>query len=414
MGGSSSSSGSSSGSNSGGNKSSKKSTKKKSNSTSKYFKSTSTPKASAPIADKGMDSREAAYVKPAAKKKAINTPKDNSSGSAKTTKLASPVIKSSTSQKNAKVIASKPEKPISVDAEYDIQTRARDEQIGLQSKPSALAIKSKDTKSVATTIVAPKPVEEKKPSFIESATEAVKGLASLGPTSQIGKAIIADKYRNDEPSYNQEYWAGQRAKGVSQVDMKAQQDKIGMNKAYSGDVVVTDDMKRKASDDLKRITGSMATLQNGGVTKTEEKSGFFGEKLKTDYDYKGGPVITTKATDPVVKGYRLGDKTSTTFVDGVEVATKTGNDPLGKDAKVTKPDIAGQINDQAKIEPMDKLSTVADIQNAIETTTDKKELAALHKRLRALMRSNKTRTQFGGLRVGEAEVESTKLSGMRI
>ena len=51
--------------------------------------------------------------------------------------------------------------------------------------------------------------------------------------------IIKDKYRNDEVSYNQAYWATQRASGVSQADMKAKQDSIGMKKAYSGDRVPT-------------------------------------------------------------------------------------------------------------------------------------------------------------------------------
>jgi len=50
---------------------------------------------------------------------------------------------------------------------------------------------------------------------------------------------IKDKYRNDDVSYNQAYWATQRASGVSQADMKAEQDRIGMKKAYSGDRVPT-------------------------------------------------------------------------------------------------------------------------------------------------------------------------------
>lgn len=40
-------------------------------------------------------------------------------------------------------------------------------------------------------------------------------------------------------SYNQAYWATQRASGVSQADMKAEQDSIGIKKAYSGDRVPT-------------------------------------------------------------------------------------------------------------------------------------------------------------------------------
>ena len=52
-------------------------------------------------------------------------------------------------------------------------------------------------------------------------------------------AVKNDKYRNDDVSYNQAYWATQRASGVSQADMKAEQDRIGMKKAYSGDRVPT-------------------------------------------------------------------------------------------------------------------------------------------------------------------------------
>ena len=51
--------------------------------------------------------------------------------------------------------------------------------------------------------------------------------------------VIKDKYRNDGVSYNQAYWASQRASGVSQSAMKAEQDRIGMKKAYSGDRVPT-------------------------------------------------------------------------------------------------------------------------------------------------------------------------------
>ena len=51
--------------------------------------------------------------------------------------------------------------------------------------------------------------------------------------------VIKDKYRNDDVSYNQAYWASQRASNVSQADMKAEQDRIGMKKAYSGDRVPT-------------------------------------------------------------------------------------------------------------------------------------------------------------------------------
>ena len=131
--------------------------------------------------------------------------------------------------------------------------------------------------------------------------------------------------------------------------MKAEMDKVGINKAYSGDKVITKANSDTAALKIKKVTGSMATLENGGVTKTEKKSGLLGEKLDTTYAYKGGPKIVTKATDPTIGGINLGKKTSTTFVDGTEYATKTGRDPLGRDAKVTRPETAGHITDTVKI-----------------------------------------------------------------
>lgn len=277
--------------------------------------------------------------------------------------------------------------------------------------------------------------------YAAKAAEGKEG-GVLGKVSGIAGAIVADKYRNDETSYNQAYWASRLAGGATQAELAAEQKAIGMKKAYSGDVVVTPDMQKKAADDLKRVTGSMAVIDDpkmpeaekeslkkagidvGGVTKTEKKSGLLGElrlgdkKTTTDYAYKKGPVITTKATDPVIKTplgeLRLGEKTSTTYVGGVEVATKTGGDELGVGAKVTQAEAPAHIADTTKIEPMDGLNTVEDVQKAIESTTDKKELASLHERLRSLMRAMRTRTKFGGLAIGQAETEATKLGGLRI
>ena len=188
-----------------------------------------------------------------------------------------------------------------------------------------------------------------------------------------------------------------------------------MKKAYSGDKVVTADMKRRASDGLNRVTGSMATLENGGVTKTEKKSGLLGEKLDTTYDYKGGPSIVTRANDPSLFGVNFGDKTSTTFVDGVEVATKTGRDPLGYDAKVTRPDIAGYIDDTQAVDPVDPAKAneeIKSIDDQIKTETDPEKLKALHKRRLMLMRMNRTNTKFAGL-LDDADTKRTNLMSIR-
>ena len=63
-----------------------------------------------------------------------------------------------------------------------------------------------------------------------------RAAANKNTNIPILSTIIKDKYRNDEVSYNQAYWATQRASGV---DTKAEMDRIGMKKAYSGDRVPT-------------------------------------------------------------------------------------------------------------------------------------------------------------------------------
>lgn len=73
-------------------------------------------------------------------------------------------------------------------------------------------------------------------------TKAYQTRATANKNTKIPSLLslaIKDKYRNDDVSYNQAYWATQRASGVSQADMKAEQDRIGMKKAYSGDRVPT-------------------------------------------------------------------------------------------------------------------------------------------------------------------------------
>ena len=258
--------------------------------------------------------------------------------------------------------------------------------------------------------------------------------AIVKPTERINLSKD-NKTVAEEPKYDQKYWADKLAKGKAdgneniQDDLKKEMDSIGKKKAYSGDKVVTADMKRRAADDLKRVTGSMAVLDKsgdpemtaakkadltkagilvGGVTKTEKKSGLLGEKLDTTYDYKGGPSIVTKATDPTIGGVRFGEKTSTTFVDGTEVATKTGHDPLGYDAKVTRPDIAGNIDDTQPIDPTKAAENIKSIDEQIKNETDPVKLKALHKRRLMLMRMNNTNTKFAGL-LDDADTKRSNL-----
>lgn len=240
-------------------------------------------------------------------------------------------------------------------------------------------------------------------------------------------AIKNDKYRNDEVSYNQAYFAARLAGGATQAELKSEQDTIGMKKAYSGDRVITQDMKRQASDDLSRVTGSMSVTDDskmtpekkaaliksgilvGDVTKTDgDAYGLFGERQDTTYDYKGGPSVVTRSNDPSLFGVNFGAKTSTTYVDGVEVATKTGRDPLGSDAKITRPSgLAKGINDRVTSGP-DAAIELSNIDNQIKTETDPVKLRALHKRRLMLMRMNRTNTKFAGL-LGEADTKRTNL-----
>mgnify|MGYP000477555673 CR=1 FL=1 len=281
-----------------------------------------------------------------------------------------------------------------------------------QPTPSATAIKPGTGVQAKAPVKQAKPLLSVEPTNLPARNYGAFDNSTYQANAKAGKdsvmPTVSDKYRNDDVSYNQAYWAAKKAGGASQADMKTQQDSIGIKKAYSGDKVITEDMKRKASDDLSRITGSMATLQNKGVTKTEEKSGLLGEKLDTTYNYKGGPSIVTRATDPTIKGVRLGDKTSTTFVNGVEVATKTGSDPLGRDAKVTTPKgVAKGINDRVEAGP-DSIKEISDIDNQIKTETDPGKLKALYKRRLMLMRMNQTNTRFAGL-LGDADTKRTNL-----
>ena len=302
-----------------------------------------------------------------------------------------------------------------------------------QSSTGATAIKPGTGVQAKAPVKQAKPLLSVEPTNLPARNYGAFDNSTYQANAKAGKdsvmPTVSDKYRNDDVSYNQAYWAAKKAGGASQADMKTQQDSIGIKKAYSGDKVITEDMKRKASDDLSRITGSMAVLDEsgdpemtaakkadltkagilvGGVTKTKEQSGLFGEKLDTTYNYKGGPSIVTRATDPTIKGVRLGDKTSTTFVNGVEVATKTGSDPLGRDAKVTRPKgVAKGINDRVEAGP-DPIKEISDIDNQIKTETDPGKLKALYKRRLMLMRMNQTNTRFAGL-LGDADTKRTNL-----
>ena len=297
------------------------------------------------------------------------------------------------------------------------------------SNPSSLA---KPLKSVAPTNLAARNYGKFDNSTYQ---ENVASNKNSSMPSMLLSAIKNDKYRNDEVSYNQAYFAARLAGGASQAELKSEQDAIGMKKAYSGDRVITPDMQRRASDDLSRVTGSMAVLGAtddpamtaekkadltksgiivGGVSKTVgAKYGLFGESQDTTYDYKGGPSIVTRAYDPSLFGLSLGDKTSTTFVDGVAVAKKTNGDGLGKGAVVTPSTVPEGIKDTTPVVPntppiVDPMG-IDEINKAIAETTDPEELKSLYKRRLSLMRMNSTRTRFAGL-LDDADTKKSQMS----
>ena len=302
-------------------------------------------------------------------------------------------------------------------------TKSSDNVLGINSTESA----NKQSKSLLSLETTNLPARNYGAFDMDTYQSVAKANEDSIIPSVLLSAIKNDKYRNDEVSYNQAYWAGLRSGNTSQADMKAKQDAIGMKKSYSGDRVITPDMQRQASDDLSRLTGSMAVTDNskmtpekkaaliksgilvGDVTKTVgEKYGFFGERQDTTYDYKGGPSVVTRSNDPSLFGVNFGAKTSTTYVDGVEVQTKSGRDPLGRDAKITKPDgLARGINDRVEAGP-DAAKELSNIDNQIKTETDPAKLRALHKRRLMLMRMNRTNTKFAGL-LGEADTKRTNL-----
>ena len=302
--------------------------------------------------------------------------------------------------------------------------------MGIETDGYGVNRQSKLLKSVAPTNLAARNYGKFDNSTYQASVESNKN--STMPSILLS-AIKNDKYRNDEVSYNQAYFAARLAGGASQAELKSEQDSIGMKKAYSGDRVITKDMQRRASDDLSRVTGSMAVLDDpamtaekkadltksgiivGGVSKTVgAKYGLFGESQDTTYDYKGGPSIVTRAYDPSLFGLSLGDKTSTTFVDGVAVAKKTNGDGLGKGAGLEFLTVPEGIKDTTPAVPP-KDDDIVDprgideINKAIAETTDPEELKSLYKRRLSLMRMNSTRTRFAGL-LDDADTKKSQMS----
>lgn len=143
--------------------------------------------------------------------------------------------------------------------------------------------------------------------------------------------IVKDKYRNEEKSYNQAYWASRKAGGATQAEMAAEQKEIGMKKAYSGDRVVTKTDQLAAQYKLKGI-GEEAYKRDVKPTVKTSKKGLLGETTVTEstYDFgEGGGKynVTQEKTSPVLGGIRFGEDELKTYVDGVYAANKKGDNP---------------------------------------------------------------------------------------
>ena len=206
--------------------------------------------------------------------------------------------------------------------------------------------------------------------------------------------IVSSKQNIDGKSrYNQEYWANQiKSKadgglGLTQAEVAAAQKAIGMDKAYSGDKVVTTANKDTAAFKLAKVTGSDATIQNGGVTKTTSKSGLFDENTTDTYDYSGNnPDVVVKTADPVLDIFgnkiRLGSKKSTTFVDGTATNTVTNATGAanGVNSVVTKAN-ADDINDTVVADTVVSGSGTTKAKGTKGTVVVKKDEGAVTKKV---------------------------------
>ena len=256
--------------------------------------------------------------------------------------------------------------------------------------------------------------------------------------------------------FNQEYYAKLKANGMSTSDILDIQKKAPGGNAYSGATIVSEDQKRRANDTLSRVTGSMATLQNGGVTRKYSQSGLFGENIKGEFAYKDGTKITTLADDPVIggtfnektgrieDGVRLGNRQVTTFAGtgnytgdtagtgaattGESYAVNTmsgGEDGLGGDTfkttltadkSTTLTDVLDKtvklddIVDAATVTTIiTATTTVTEVDKLIEETKDPEILKSLYQRKLSLMRSGSTRTRFAGL-LDDPETKKSQMS----
>ena len=256
--------------------------------------------------------------------------------------------------------------------------------------------------------------------------------------------------------YNQEYYAKLVANGMSTANILDIQKQAPGGNAYGNSTIVSEDQSRRARDTLSRVTGSMATLQNKGVTRKYSQSGLFGENIKGEFNYKDGTKITTLANDPVIRGtfnektgrieggFRVGSRQVTTFAGngnytgdtagtgasttGESYAVNTmsgGEDGLGGGAKTTTLTAKqsatltevldgtvglDDIVDGATVTTViAAIVTVGEIDKVIANTEDPDILKSLYQRRLSLMRLSRTRTRFAGL-LDDPETKKSQMS----
>ena len=179
--------------------------------------------------------------------------------------------------------------------------------------------------------VAAKPAENKVPFkpatkggekfTLPDAFNAAKGSAlSAVPGGGFLAASIADSNRNSQPSYNQEYWADRVAEVGSEQATSEIQD-VGSAKAYSGDVVVSEDQQIGSAYINEFINRNKLTPTKESSTS----SGLFDETTTTSrtYEIDGQEYdITSQVYDPTIGGMGFGDKVTNTFVNGISTSQR--------------------------------------------------------------------------------------------
>ena len=182
---------------------------------------------------------------------------------------------------------------------------------------------------------------------------------SLGASDKANKEIIASQ--GDKEVYGQQYWvdrmsdlknAGKSYDEIQNI-VQAEQEILGTQKSYSGDVVVTaadqnsaweslmglmprfginnlgpNTPKEYIYDQLLANISTWAKDPSSGISVDTSTSGLFDENTTSVYTMPNGQSIIIKGTDPSFDLFgekiTLGATTNSLFVDGVGLANDEG------------------------------------------------------------------------------------------